>query len=102
MIDMLSERHRVNRERIRAYSKYENLDGVPISKGHAATALSNARKEQLIVELLMEMVAVGPAEYKLSARATSGFVKLVEPSERHFSKTADETGRVNGFERRLF
>jgi hypothetical protein len=101
MIDMLSERHRVNRERIRAYSRYENLDGTPISKGHAATALSNARKEQLIVELLLEMVAVGPAEYNLSARAINGFVKLVEPSERHFSKTIEDD-RVVGFERRLF
>jgi hypothetical protein len=82
---LLSERHKVNRERIRAYTKYENLDGTVISKGHAATALSNARKEQLVVELLLETVAVGPAEYNWSERAQDGFYRLVEPLERHFA-----------------
>jgi hypothetical protein len=92
MLEMLSERHKTNRYRIRAYSKYENLDGTPISKGHASTALSNARKEQLIVELLKEVIEVGPVKYNLSDRAIKGFCKLTEPAERHFSK--DEEGFI--------
>jgi hypothetical protein len=90
MLELLSERHRVNRERIRAYVKQENLDGSTISKGHAATALSNARKEQLIVELLLEVVAVGPANYNLSERAERGLYRLTEPAERHFEYNPED------------
>jgi hypothetical protein len=86
MVELLSERHRLNRERIRAFVQQRNLNGAEISKGHAATALSNTRKEQLLVELLMEVLTqAGREEYALSDRAHKGFLRLTEPRERHYN-----------------
>jgi hypothetical protein len=85
ILETLSERHKANRVRIKHYSRYENLDGTPISRGHAATALSNARKEQLVVELIIELIEASNIEhYNLSERAIKGLYKLTEPVERHF------------------
>jgi hypothetical protein len=90
MLDMLCERHKINRDRIKSYAKKENVDGSPISYGHASTALSNTRKEQLVVELLMEIVVThSQEEIQLSERAEQGFRKLVTPQERHFDSNGN-------------
>jgi len=87
MSDMLSGRHKENRDRIKAFVKCENVDGTPISRGHASTALSNARKEQLLVELVLELVTfLDRHDVPLSERAETGFRKLVEPQERHYNR----------------
>lgn len=87
MIEALGERFAVNKQRILCYKDQKNLDGTPISRGHAATALSNARKEQLIVELLIEVVTQCPQDkITLSEKALEGFNKITEPQERHFKR----------------
>lgn len=77
ILDMLSDRHKHNRDRIRCLKSGKNEYGQTVKV--PKTALSVCRKEQLIVELLMELSAQCPDTVKLSERGVTGLLKLTEP-----------------------
>lgn len=92
--EQLAARYTLNKQKINNYKSQRNVDGTYISKGHASTALSNTRKEQNIIELLVEILAqVRIPDIKLSSNAVAGLNKIIEPQQRHFK--GNQYGGVN-------
>lgn len=101
ILSLLEDRHTTNKQRINAYKVYKNIDGTDISKGHASTALCTTRKEQLTIELIIEIVKqLSTNEVPLSEKAKQGLYKIAEPQERHF-KNNQYGGRRPSIENQL-
>jgi hypothetical protein len=78
ILKLLAERHRENKERIRRLKRGVNIEDKPVKA--SKVLLSVSRKEQLIVDLVMELSANCGSDIKLSERAKNGLFRLIRPA----------------------
>lgn len=88
MLEMINTRIDDISDTINMYYDYKNIDGEPISKGHAATAMSLAKKEKATLILLKEVLQqTNKSNIVLSSTAEDGLFRLCEPIKRKFKQS---------------